>query len=84
MIGDHLGEGGFVTLPMTVRAGEDGHVAGRVHPNFAALVKTDAGSQLDGKLRGRQATGLDVAGEADTALEALPLPRQRACAAKPA
>ena len=71
LVRDDLRERGFVALAVAVRAGGDGDGAGHVHAHFAHFKQTHAGAQGKRHLRGREAAGFNVAGEADAALLAV-------------
>src|ERR1700761_6551546 len=73
-LGDQRAEGGLVPLAVAVRSGEDFDGADRIDPDFRRLPQTDAGAEAADGFRRRNATGLDIAGEADAAELAL-LPR---------
>ena len=66
-LGDQLREGGLVALAVAVRAGEDFDGADRIDADFGGFPQADAGAQAADRFRGRDAAGLDVAGEADAA-----------------
>ena len=69
--GDHLGKRRLMALAVAVRAGEHGHAAGGVHAHFAAFEQARTRTQGAGDIAGRQAAGLDVAGVANAAQQAL-------------
>src|SRR5713226_5969076 len=64
---DQLTESCFMALAMAVRSGEDFNGADGIDADFRRFPQADAGAQAADRFRGRDAAGLDVAGEADTA-----------------
>ncbi len=83
-VGDELGEGGLVALAVAVRAGEHLDRADRVDPDLGRFPQADAGAERADRRRGRDAAGLDMAGEADAAAACRrPWPRSVAAAGKP-
>src|SRR2546427_12980832 len=66
-IGHHLTERGLVSLPVGVRTGEHGHLAGRMHADFARFEEARARAERSGDVRRRDSAGLDVAGIAQAA-----------------
>src|SRR3954447_8437068 len=64
-VGDDLGEGGLVTLTVTVGAGLDGDFAGGVDAHKGALPLTRASAEGANHGGGGKATGLDGGGEAN-------------------
>ena len=63
----HLGERRLVSLAVAVRAGEDGHAAGRVDAHLAGLEQAGARAERARHVRRRDAAGLDVRCIADAA-----------------
>ena len=66
-LGDQLREGGLVALAVAVRSRQDLDGADRIDPDFGGFPQADAGAEAADRFRGRDAAGLDVAGEADAA-----------------
>ena len=65
--GDQLAEGRLVALAVAVRTRQDLDGADRIDADFGGFPQADAGAEAADRLRGRDAAGLDVAGEADAA-----------------
>ena len=68
LVRDDLSEGGLVALALAldpVRAGENRHFAGGMHPHDARLPPAGAGAHLAKRLRGRASAGFDVTDQAD-------------------
>ena len=66
-VGDDLGERGFVSLAVLMRAGKDGDRAGDGETNLGAFIEPDPRADGAGDVRGRDPAGFDVGGEADAA-----------------
>src|SRR5450432_2575177 len=64
---NQLAESRLMTLAVTVRTGEDFDGADRIDAHFGGFPQADAGAEAADRLRGRDAAGLDVAGETDAA-----------------
>src|SRR3984893_9150644 len=64
---DQLRKRRLMALAMAVRTGQDFDGADRIDPDLRGFPQTDAGAQAANCFRGRDAAGLDVAGEADAA-----------------
>ena len=62
---DKLREGGFMSLAVTVRAGEHRDAAGRMHANVGTFVQACARTERAHHGRRRYAAGLDIGGHAD-------------------
>src|SRR5205823_11137303 len=79
---NQLREGGLVALAMAVRTREDFDGADRIDADFRGFPQADAGAEAADRFGGRDAAGLDVAGETDAAqlalLPGLILPRREA------
>ena len=71
LVRDDLGEGGFVSLPVAVRAGEHRDLACRVHAHLTGFEQARPGAERTGDVRRGDAAGLDVAGVSDTAQQSL-------------
>ena len=69
--GDELGEGRFVALPVTVRAGQDLDRADHVDAHFRRFPEADAAAERADRRRWRDAAGFDIGGESDAAKLAL-------------
>src|SRR5258708_37305890 len=68
---DQLREGGCVALAVAVRTGEDFDRADRIDADFRGFPQAHAGAEAADRFRGRDAAGLDVAGDPDAAQLAL-------------
>src|SRR5258708_13284870 len=64
---DQLRKRRLVALAVTVRSGEDFDGADRIDADFRGFPEADTGAETADCFRGRDAAGLDVAGEADPA-----------------
>ncbi len=82
-VGDELGEGRLVALPVAVRAGQHLDRADRVDPHLRRFPQADAGAKRADRRRRRDAAGLDVAAHADAALLAAASPLRPCARAKP-
>ena len=70
-VGHDLRKGCFVALAMAVAAGEDGDLAGGVHPHFTGFKQACACAQRPGHAGRRNAAGFDVGRIAQAALQTL-------------
>ncbi len=69
-VGDQLGEGGFMPLPVAVRPGQNLDGADGIDSDLGRFPETDAGTERADRRRRRDAAGLDIAAHANAALHA--------------